>query len=168
LRKGRVPAESKIRILFEGSREECFAYEFTLRPNPNIGWNRAVGGAQGWRIGFSHSEETKSKMRDAKVGWKQSTQHVANRVAATTGQKRLKQSFAMSGSRNPMFGTKRPKHVIDAMKNARRGKSSSNRQEIYCIGCRQKVNKTTLKKYHNKCFLNFNQLHGKVEQGGVT
>lgn len=152
VRKGRVPKNSQYVILLESTRSECFAKEFELRPSKGIGWNRAVGGAQGFRIGFSHSESTKSKMRAAKVGYEQSSEHVAKRVAATKGQKRPKQSIAMKGQNNPMFGTKRPQHVVEAIRASSRGKSAPNRQEIYYIGCRRKVNKTTLAKYHKRCF----------------
>ncbi len=155
LRNHRVPSNSQYVIVFEGSREDCFAYERKLRPQKNVGWNNAVGGAQGWRVGFSHSDDTRAKMREAKRGYKQSAEHIANRVAATKGQKRPKQSLAMTGSRNPMFGTKRPAHVIEAVRKAHLGKPSPRRQEIYCVGCHERVNKTTLAKYHNKCFRAF-------------
>lgn len=154
IKNGRVPANSSFRIMFEGSREECFAFEHHLRPTKRTGWNNAVGGAHGWRIGFSHSQETINKMLDAWTEERKAKAAVfkAKHNKLLTGQKRPKQSIAMSGSKNPMFGTKRPPHVIEAIKRAHIGKPSKNRQEIYCAGCHQRVNKTFLKKYHNKCF----------------
>src|SRR5262245_43180923 len=31
-------------ILFRGTQEECLAFEKKLRPFPNIGWNKGIGG----------------------------------------------------------------------------------------------------------------------------
>lgn len=36
-------------ILFEGTRDECFAVEARLRPHSNIGWNICQGGKDGYR-----------------------------------------------------------------------------------------------------------------------
>jgi predicted GIY-YIG superfamily endonuclease len=52
----------KVKIVYEGDRATCFDKERELRPNPGIGWNRAIGGSHGWREGFIHSKETKEKM----------------------------------------------------------------------------------------------------------
>jgi hypothetical protein len=41
---GRIPADSKLRYLFEGPREECFELEQRLRSERRIGWNIARGG----------------------------------------------------------------------------------------------------------------------------
>jgi len=155
----RVPSDSQYIVIFEGLRKDCFAHEFQLRPTSGIGWNRAVGGAQGWRIGFSHSKHTKVKMSAAALGRKQLPEHVSKRIAAVIGKKRPKQSKSMSGSRNPMFGTKRPEHVINAMRLGRLNKSTWNRQEIYCVGCHERTNITCLVKYHNKCFKKFCMTH---------
>lgn len=157
LRNRRVPFNSQIRILFEGTRRECFKFEEIMRPVKSIGWNNAAGGSHGWRVGFSHSQDVRDKLRAA---WTEERREKASKFKAQhnkllIGQKRPKQSKAMSGALNPMFGTKRPRHVIEAMRKARLGKPGSNRQEIYCIGCHEHVNHTTLKKYHNKCFKKF-------------
>lgn len=151
IRQGRVPRNSQYVILFEGARKECFDKELQLRPVKRVGWNNAVGGAQGFKVGFSHSEITKKKLSVAKLNIPQTSEHIAKRIASTLGQKRPKQSVSMSGTRNPMFGTKRPEYVIEAVRNSHLGKLAPNRQEIYCVGCRQKANKTTLAKYHKKC-----------------
>jgi hypothetical protein len=42
--QGTVPRNAIMRILFEGTRQECLAKEKTLRPQRNIGWNKAIGG----------------------------------------------------------------------------------------------------------------------------
>lgn len=152
IRNGRVPVHALYKVLFEGTREQCFAVEFEFRPIKGIGWNRAVGGVQGWKIGFKHSENALKKMRGLKRGKKQTPEHVAKRVATTTGQKRPKQSASMRGSRNPTYGTKRPKHVVEAMRRGLLGKPHVNRQEIYCVGCHQRASKSVLAKYHTKCW----------------
>lgn len=41
------------KVIFEGSREECFAYERRLRPIPYVGLNEAAGGNGGDIIGLS-------------------------------------------------------------------------------------------------------------------
>ena len=95
IRKCRVPNNSQFIIVFEGSRDACFAHELKLRPSRGIGWNRAIGGAQGWKVGFSLSKEAKAKISVAKLGKKQKFEHIAKRIAVTIGQKRPKQSKSM-------------------------------------------------------------------------
>jgi hypothetical protein len=64
---GRVPKDSIMQILFEGTLEECKLKEREYRPRAKIGWNDAKGGGGGGMIGKSHSEETKAKMRAARL-----------------------------------------------------------------------------------------------------
>lgn len=154
IKKKRVPKDSYQLILFEGTREECFNYEKQLRPYPKIGWNNAVGGSHGWKIGFSHSEQTKNKM---KIAWSEDRKKKASifktkQNKKLIGQKRPKQSIAVSGKNNPMFGTVRPQHVKEAIRAAHLGKVAPNRQENYCIGCHERVGLSNLNKYHKKCF----------------
>lgn len=153
IRKQRVPNNSSIIILFEGSREDCFNYERTLRPHKKLGWNNAVGGSHGWRLGFEHDVKAKDKMKEA---WTEERKKKASTLrkeqnASLIGQKRPKQALAMTGINNPMFGTKRPAYIGEAVSRAHKGKIPVNRQEIYCIGCKERVNMTSLKKYHSKC-----------------
>ena len=54
--------------------------------------------------GKTHTEEAIQKIRDSKIGLKQSAETIANRVAKNTGQKRPKQSQAISGINNPNYG----------------------------------------------------------------
>lgn len=154
IRKNRVPQDSEYKILYEGSREECFEYEKYLRPIKNIGWNNAVGGAQGFRIGFSHNTETKNKL---KKSWsldrrKKASIFRTEQNKKLKGQKRPKQSSSISGTKNPIYGTIRPQYIKDALSKAHLGKSPVNKQENYCIGCHERVGLSNLKKYHKKCF----------------
>jgi uncharacterized Ntn-hydrolase superfamily protein len=140
-------------IIFEGTREECFALEYALRPRKGIGWNRAIGGQQGFRIGFTHSDKTRERLRSK---WTEERKVKASSLKKKLnqklrGQKRPKQSAAMSGKNNPIYGTKRPQYVIDAMVKAHKGKPSSNRQELYCIKCHKRTSYSRLLRYHNKC-----------------
>jgi hypothetical protein len=41
---GRVPADSKLKDIFEGTRKECLKLEQQLRPERDIGWNIRRGG----------------------------------------------------------------------------------------------------------------------------
>jgi len=154
LRSKRVPDDCQIKILFEGSREECFSLENELRPTKNIGWNNAVGGSHGWKHGFTHSSLTKEKMKEK---WTPERKAKASDFKTLMnkklkGQSRPKQSEKMIGENNPMFGKKRPNHVKEAVSKAQTGKTPINKQYISCLGCKQHVNKTILNKYHNKCF----------------
>jgi hypothetical protein len=40
----RFPPDVKMKILFEGTREECLDLERRLRPRANMGWNKNAGG----------------------------------------------------------------------------------------------------------------------------
>jgi hypothetical protein len=51
----------KYRVLFEGSKQECYAFEAELRPEPFIGWNRGQGGGGGPRQ--PKSAEARERMR---------------------------------------------------------------------------------------------------------
>ena len=162
VRKKRVPEQSNIKILFEGSRDDCFEFERILRPTKSIGWNNAAGGAHGWRIGFTHDEATKQKMCDA---WTENRREKASELRKTInlklrGQKRPKQSEAMKGNKNPNYGTKRPKHVGEAVAAAQRGKKAHNKQELYCISCHERASLSILVKYHAKCFKRYCDLIG--------
>lgn len=149
-RSKRFPANIEYRVIFEGTREECFNLEKELRPLPGIGWNMAVGGKHGWRIAFKHSDETTQKLKDA---WTDERRQVASMFKAIQnkklkGQKRPKQSIAMQGENNPMYGTTRPDYVKLAVSLSRKGKPPSNKLELYCIHCRKRAPLSTLKKYH--------------------
>lgn len=150
LRKNRVPSDSTYKILFEGTREECFNYERQLRPTKNIGWNNAIGGSHGWRTGFSHSEETKSKLKSKWTEDRKATASIfkIEQNKKLIGQKRPKQSKAMSGDKNPMFGTTRPDHVKEAVRNAHLGKEPANKQNNHCPHCGKRVSFSIMKKYH--------------------
>jgi NUMOD3 motif len=97
-RRQRFPPGFVMDIIFTGSQPECMERERTLRPEPGIGWNLAVGGPWGFRYG--HSEETRKKIAetskqrseyhdigDRMRGKKQSPEHTAKIRAALTGKK---------------------------------------------------------------------------------
>jgi len=62
--------EFDVKVLLEDELNTCFLYEFTLRPQPNMGWNIAMGGARGSKCGTPKSEVTKRKIGDANRGRK--------------------------------------------------------------------------------------------------
>jgi hypothetical protein len=150
IRNNRVSKDSKIEILFEGSREDCFLYEKKLRPIAKMGWNNAVGGSHGWKIGFCHSDETKRVLKEK---WTNERKLKASLLRKEQnkkliGQKRPKHAIAMSGKNNPMYGTIRPDYVKDAIRNAHIGKEPANKQNNYCLNCGQRVSISVMKKYH--------------------
>jgi len=154
IKRNRVPSQSSLKILFEGARNKCFEFERSMRPAKFIGWNNAIGGSHGWRIGFNHNEVTKEKMRQA---WSNERREKASILRKQInlklrGQIRPKQSEAMKGENNPIFGTKRPQHVRNAISKAHAGKPASNRQELYCISCHERASFSILVKYHAKCY----------------
>ena len=59
-----------VSAVVECSYEYASFLENKLRPKRYIGWNIAIGGANPSRVGMKHSEETKKKMRSAKLGTK--------------------------------------------------------------------------------------------------
>lgn len=62
--RGTVPRNSNISQMFEGTREECKCWEFAYRPDPDIGWNKAIGGYGGGMLRRKHSAETRAKMAE--------------------------------------------------------------------------------------------------------
>jgi predicted GIY-YIG superfamily endonuclease len=150
VRKNRVPLDSKYKIIFEGSREECFQLEKQLRPTSKIGWNNAVGGSHGWRSGFSHSNETKQLLKEK---WTDERKLIASsrrkqQNKNMIGQKRPKQSIAMSGEKNPMYGKTMPNHVKEAIIKANKNRKPVNKQDNYCEHCGKRVSISIMKKYH--------------------
>lgn len=149
-RRNRVPPNSQMKILFEGSRDKCFEYEKELRPTPKIGWNNAAGGSHGWKLGFEHSSKTKQILKEK---WTDERRAAASKLRKElnidlTGQKRPKQSAAMTGNRNSMFGVPQSDHVKEALRKANLGKIPHNKQENYCPHCGIRVGKSNMKKYH--------------------
>jgi hypothetical protein len=114
----------KTKVIFYGSLEQCMALELQLRPKPGIGWNRAIGGFEGYRLGHSeetikvikekranqvpptlgksHSEETKLKIKTSNVGKVRSAEVRANMKAAkqfTPDHVRAKMSASHTGKK---------------------------------------------------------------------
>ena len=157
----RIPKDAKMQIIFTGTRSECFSEELRLRPVKNIGWNRASGGAQGFKDGFVHSEKTKASLRAA---WtverkKKASKFKAEQNHKMLGQKRPKQAKAMAGKNNPMFGKERTQEVKDKIRKANLGKISKNRQELYCVGCRERSSNHVIVNRHIKCFKSYLRNH---------
>lgn len=149
-RNNRIPKNSKIQILFEGSREDCFLHEKKLRPIAKMGWNNAVGGAHGWKIGFCHTDETKQILKEKWTNERKAnaSDRRKEQNKKLIGQKRPSQSIAMLGKNNPMYGTTRPDYVKEAVRNAHLGKEPVNKQQNYCPHCKKRVSISQMKKYH--------------------
>lgn len=146
----RVPSDAWVEVVFEGPREECFRLEGELRPTKNIGWNRAIGGAQGFRIGFVHSNATKKKLKKAWTKERKEKAAIwkAEQNRLLVGQKRPAQSAAMSGELNPMFGKQRSAKTKRKISEANIGREPPNKQELFCIFCKKRAPLSILKKYH--------------------
>lgn len=152
-RNTRIPDDAWLEIIFEGPREECFSKEHSLRPSKGMGWNRAVGGAQGFKTGFIHSETAKQKLKDA---WTEKRRQNASLFrkefnSSLKGQKRPSQSEAMTGDKNPMFGKTHNAEVRQKISEKSKGHVPPNKQELYCIGCHQRSSKHVLTR-HGKCW----------------
>jgi len=145
-----IPNDVKIKVVYEGTRKECFEYELLLRPTVKIGWNLAIGGSHGWKIGFSHSEKTKKKMEDA---WTEERRAAASILRfeqnkLLIGQKRPKQSEAMRGNKNPMFERTHTAASRELISKSNIGRTPHNKIELYCIVCHNRASPSILKKYH--------------------
>jgi hypothetical protein len=154
----RIPKDVWLEIIFEGTRDECFQIEEEFRPKKNTGWNRAVGGAQGFKKGFIHSDETRKRL---KVAWTEERKQIASEFRkqqnkTLIGQKRPRQSAAMLGEKNPMFGKTRTNETKKKLRVANLGKIPPNKQELYCVGCRERVSNHVLKR-HTKCWKAFKE-----------
>lgn len=137
-------------IIMEGSREECFKKEKKLRPIAGIGWNSAAGGSHGWQVGFHHSAKSKNKM---KLAWSEIRRKTASKFKSKQnkllkGQKRPKQSAAVCGSKNGMYGKTHTSEAKQKISDAHRGRTPTNKQELYCIHCHNRVSESVLIKYH--------------------
>lgn len=75
-----------------------------LTPETGLDGRYSAAGELNPMYGKTHTEEAIQKIRDSKIGLKQSAETIANRVAKNTGQKRPKQSQAISGINNPNYG----------------------------------------------------------------
>lgn len=150
LKNKRISEDVWMEIIFEGTREQCFAKEIEFRPTKNIGWNRAPGGAQGFKLGFSNSAETKQKLKDAWIPERRARAAIFKSEQNKTfiGQKRPRQSEAIRGKNNPMFGKTHTVESREKIKNANLGKKCATRQEIFCIVCRKRAPMSILEKYH--------------------
>ena len=72
-----------VETLVVSDKEYAYDLEYKLRPNRNIGWNLAIGGSVPQSLkGKKHSEASKEKMRKAKLGKKQSQEHIDKYVNA--------------------------------------------------------------------------------------
>ena len=143
-----------LEILFTGSREDCFLEELKYRPTKSIGWNRAVGGSQGFKQGFSFTEESKQKLKNAWTPERRLAASILKTAMNKTfkGIKRPKQSIAQLGSKNAMYGKPRSDEVKKKISKANLGKEPPNKQELYCIFCRQRTGKHVLFNRHTACF----------------
>lgn len=151
-RNKKIPKDKplSITVLFEGSREDCFNKEKEFRPEAGIGWNSAVGGSHGWKEAFIHSEETKQKLKNA---WteerkEEHRKRLPEHNKKLIGQKRPKQSKAISGKNNGMFGKNHSEDSKEKMSKSRKGKPAHNKIEYYCIHCHERVSPTVARKYH--------------------
>lgn len=65
IRKHHLQFQEHMKILYSGTENECFRLEETLRPNPYMGLNEAIGGKGGYS---SYSAERNSKISMALTG----------------------------------------------------------------------------------------------------
>jgi predicted GIY-YIG superfamily endonuclease len=150
LKHKRVPHDSQITVIFTGPRDECFSLENSLRPEKNIGWNNAPGGARGNRLGFTHSSETKARMRAAWTDVRRAD-HAKRLVVQNKklrGQKRPKQSVSVSGDKNGMYGNKHSEESKQKMSLNMKGRIPHNKSNTKCPICDTDASPSIIKKYH--------------------
>lgn len=150
-RNAKIPKDSQIEIIFSGERQACFELEEKLRPNKSIGWNNAVGGRQGFKKGFTHSDDVREKL---KTSWTDERRKRASKLRTElntvllTGKKRPNHSLAMAGENNPMYGKTHSEESRKKIANASKGKTPSNKQQLHCIFCKKLAPMSILIKYH--------------------
>lgn len=157
-RNERIPKEFELKyeVLFEGSREECFSKEEEYRPSAGIGWNGAKGGSHGWVSEFTHSEETKQKLKDA---WTDERKSEAckprpEHAEKIRGRKRPEHAKLMSGYGNPMYGKTHSDDAKKKISQAHKGKEPWNKglkqpqHTIICPHCGKEGGKGNMKRYH--------------------
>lgn len=97
-------------VIREGSKEDCYLLEQSLRPNANIGWNIRPGGCdivdltdehktniKNAHLGKKLSEETKRKISESHKGKKMSEQAKFNMKKPKTAEHKKKLSLAKQG-----------------------------------------------------------------------
>lgn len=89
----KVPAESQMTILFEGTREDCFKLEKQHRPRSKIGWNGAPGGVSG----FKSQEINKGRIHTAKARKNMSTSHLGLKYGPRSKENRESISRGLKG-----------------------------------------------------------------------
>jgi hypothetical protein len=97
--------EYKILAAYENEHDVLW-HEYTLRPQKNMGWNIAIGGAKCPMHGIGgHSEATRKKISESHKGKKKSPEAIANYIAATKGKKKKPYSeerkASISGHNSP-------------------------------------------------------------------
>lgn len=151
-RNKNIPKNVTMKIIFVGTRQECFDKELEFRPTAGIGWNKAIGGSHGWQTGFIHSEETKQKMKEK---WTEDRKKATSKATiarnkSMKGQKRPKQSKSISGSSNPMYGKTHSRETRKKISEINKNRTDYKVQENYCIFCKQRASISIIKKYHGK------------------
>lgn len=124
----------KTKIIFYGSLKQCLALELQLRPVPGIGWNRAAGGFEGYKLG--HSEETikilKEKRKHQKPpceGRKQSVEEIERRRQSSLGGKRSEEARANMKAAKQIT----PDHVRAKMSASHKGKKLSEQAKAKVV-----------------------------------
>lgn len=107
-------------VFLQGNREYCIEQEILLRPESNIGMNKAPGGSIPPDVtGIKRSEETRKKMSQNNVGMKGKNHSIESRQKMSNSKKEkpgkshteeTKQKLSkirkglLTGNKNPMFG----------------------------------------------------------------
>lgn len=105
--------EFKFKIIFYGTIEQALSLEYMLRPKPGIGWNRAIGGKEGYKLG--HCEETVKIIKEKRK----------LQIAPRLGMKHRPETIERIRSSN--LGLKRSNETIAKMKIAKQNISAETR-----------------------------------------
>lgn len=76
--------ELVVDLIYVGDRDSALQMEELLRPHTYIGWNINRGGDYGW-VGREHTKESLEKMRQSKLGLKQTPETVRRRMESRSG-----------------------------------------------------------------------------------
>lgn len=120
-RKERPRNSFDVIVLFRGIEEECYSVEYRLRPRAGIGWNRAPGGPDGYKVEIT--EATRLKLRKPKTEEHKRASGAGNKGKIRSLETRMKLSLAHKGK--PLS----PEHTA-ALKLSKQGFKPSPKANI--------------------------------------
>jgi hypothetical protein len=104
IKENNLTFEKNVKIVFEGTLDECYAYEAQLRPTQLIGWNLASGGG-GPYLSTEDLSKKRSKLQSERMQNEELKRRQAesfkNNYYANEGVQKLRSDIAKQHMSNP-------------------------------------------------------------------